>query len=69
MATIKLRKDGDQYRYEGKQATYTIWKFLSAYGDPQWGCDISYADGRSSYAQWDLLAEVRHYIASHEEVS
>ena len=67
--TIKFNRDGDQYTFSCDKFTANVWKFESAYGDTQWGCDITHTDDRmrgtdAGYQQFDFLADARLWIAS-----
>lgn len=62
---IKFTRDGDAYKFGCERFTANIWKFESAYGDTQWGCDIEWQDGRTitaEYSQFDYLENVRNWI-------
>lgn len=64
---IRLTRDGDAYKFTCDKFTANIWKFESAYGDMQWGCDIIHNDNMhhgvdDTYCQFDYLDQVRTYI-------
>ena len=61
--TVRLTRDGDQYRYSNSNLTAVVWKVDSDYGDIQWVCDIDYCDGRFDTFQCDTLGWVRHNLA------
>jgi hypothetical protein len=67
--TIKFNRDGNLYTFTCDKFTASVWKFESAYGDTQWGCDILHADDRmrgtdAGYQQFDYLADARRWITS-----
>jgi hypothetical protein len=65
--TIRLTRDGTHYTYACEFFTATIWKYQSAYGDIQWGCDIRYPEGHHgvdlTYGQFDTLGGARNWVA------
>lgn len=68
MTTITLtRKQAGRYEFQGKSGSqYSIWRFVSGYGDVQWGCDFTQANGVSGYMQADTLAGIKATITRVE---
>lgn len=62
---VRLSRDGAHYVFTGERFVATVWRFRSAYGDYQWGCDVEWTDGRRSvdYSQFDYLADARRWVA------
>lgn len=63
--TVKLTREGQgSYTYtDAAGSTYSVFRFMSAYGDIQWRCDVERPNGPASYWQADTLGEIRVYIA------
>ena len=63
--TVKLTREGQgSYTYtDAAGNVYNVFRFVSAYGDIQWRCDVERTNGQTSYWQADTLGEIRATIA------